>query len=547
MATTLPTPSLKSGPWSRRTTGGSIGRNPNNPGVSDALADPHNPRERVLILAQGGPLLVEFSMTIDEQPFRMAREKVVEQMMQVISADDGAKPTWEAALANSRFSARLRGLNEAGRKSYAKQVDTNQNGQVERGELYGFLARLGGGSAFTFSPGYQSAGTSDLRKLLDTNKDGELAAEEIAQAGARLKSRDANDDDWIDAGELGAAAGRSAMYTLTRRMASSASGKALYLGPGTSLPTLKRELERHYGDRDGKITSERFGAASKLFERLDRDTDGELQTRELAALADAVAPQLKLAVAFREGGGKLALNELAPPLARQEEDGAVATVNAPGCRLRFETNASSAGRMNYEAQAKSYMQRFDSDKNGYLEAKEVSAGNLLKTWDVNGDGKVYPDEIMEYFRQIYLPMMTQVRLLVSIGADPLFEALDANGDGRLSLRESRQAQAAIKKLDLNSDGRVGEQEIPETISVSVSQGTGGYGYGRLSVNRGTYSGVGTSSPASAGPRWFVHMDRNGDGDITLREFLGEESQFKKLDRNRDGFIDAKEAASDPAE
>ena len=37
------------------------------------------------------------------------------------------------------------------------------------------------------------------------------------------------------------------------------------------------------------------------------------------------------------------------------------------------------------------------------------------------------------------------------------------------------------------------------------------------------------------------MDKNGDGDITLREFLGTKEQFKNLDKNGDGFIELSEA------
>jgi hypothetical protein len=37
------------------------------------------------------------------------------------------------------------------------------------------------------------------------------------------------------------------------------------------------------------------------------------------------------------------------------------------------------------------------------------------------------------------------------------------------------------------------------------------------------------------------MDRNGDGDLTLKEFLGRQSDFRKLDSNADGFIEPEEA------
>ena len=37
------------------------------------------------------------------------------------------------------------------------------------------------------------------------------------------------------------------------------------------------------------------------------------------------------------------------------------------------------------------------------------------------------------------------------------------------------------------------------------------------------------------------MDRNRDGDLSPREFLGSRAQFEKLDKDADGLIDADEA------
>ncbi len=41
--------------------------------------------------------------------------------------------------------------------------------------------------------------------------------------------------------------------------------------------------------------------------------------------------------------------------------------------------------------------------------------------------------------------------------------------------------------------------------------------------------------------WFYRMDANDDGRVTQAEFLGTPEQFKELDRNADGSIDATEA------
>ena len=42
------------------------------------------------------------------------------------------------------------------------------------------------------------------------------------------------------------------------------------------------------------------------------------------------------------------------------------------------------------------------------------------------------------------------------------------------------------------------------------------------------------------------MDRNSDGDISRREFLGPRADFERLDGNHDGLIDAEEAAKPDA-
>ena len=47
---------------------------------------------------------------------------------------------------------------------------------------------------------------------------------------------------------------------------------------------------------------------------------------------------------------------------------------------------------------------------------------------------------------------------------------------------------------------------------------------------------------SVGPVWFQKMDRNHDGDVSRREFLGPRDVFDRLDRDTDGLIDADEAA-----
>ena len=43
------------------------------------------------------------------------------------------------------------------------------------------------------------------------------------------------------------------------------------------------------------------------------------------------------------------------------------------------------------------------------------------------------------------------------------------------------------------------------------------------------------------PIWFKLMDRNADGDISPREFIGSRDDFRKLDLDGDGLISIAEA------
>ena len=50
----------------------------------------------------------------------------------------------------------------------------------------------------------------------------------------------------------------------------------------------------------------------------------------------------------------------------------------------------------------------------------------------------------------------------------------------------------------------------------------------------------TAAPVDA-PVWFQKMDRNGDGDLSRREFLGSSDIFRAMDRDGDELVSPLEA------
>lgn len=107
---------------------------------------------------------------------------------------------------------------------------------------------------------------------------------------------------------------------------------------------------------------------------------------------------------------------------------------------------------------------------------------------------------------------------------PIFEVLDANGDGVISAVELKNAPAALLKLDKNGDGQLTADEVRPTFR------PGGPPNERQ-------NGSETSAHAEDVVATLMSFDRNGDGKLS-RDEVPERMQgiFDRGDTNHDGVL-----------
>ncbi len=529
--------------------------------------DPADATERVLLLTPAGPLVIQLDMTIDGQPFRTEREALVESMLKQADTDEDGQATWNEAFTTPKFLAgRLVNYarNEQARKQFTQTYDKNSDGKIDRYECRLLVAGQFAGAAFSmYNAPVSQTGGPDLFELLDADNDKVLSEKELLTASERLKSRDRDENDILDAAELsGAAAARGFARPLRVGAAAQPTKPLLGLiGKSLNLDEAYTALLARYG-KDERLPTMHLTATPALARVLDKNDNGLVEKEELTMLNE-IEPHLHLKIALGETGDEpagLSLVSVSDDLGKAAKvetiDNGIA-LDLAGARLELISANVNYGNYDYSKTADAMITRYDADKNGYLEEKEFGEGQqavYLKqqfaTWDADSDGKVFAKEITAAYEQMTRPQNYRVSLAGADLGGSLFSAIDETGDYRLSLREMRTADERLKKFDEDKDGQITQEEVPSTLRVAVARG--GYAY-TLVANRGArYGGRqggfvvnrGGAAPApakTAGPEWFARMDRNGDGDVTLKEFLGDAEQFNKLDANGDGFIERKEA------
>jgi Ca2+-binding EF-hand superfamily protein len=545
-----------------------------------------------VLLAEGRPLFVRAHVRVDGKPYRAAWDNFVDRVFKFVDLNgDGVldKNELERMPPAQLLIGGAPIIYSPG--IAAPGPDRNKDGKVTRDEFAAFLRRLGA-SAFQFQMGGGNLNPYGVRvinlgeqtpvgaealdnaifELLDTNHDGKLSREELAAAPARFLTRDVNDDEMITPQELVGPRRQPAASPPVRirrvpgsndnEVSIDNTGPVMLLNPGEGGAALAKRLIARYGKGRKKLTAVDLGLDKATFDKLDADKDGALDAEELAQFARR-APDVELT--FRVGtkseteAGVDGTARAGGPL-----EATLSHLDGGAMRLqigvsRFEVHAGEAASNNTFIKAgfrlrDQYINQFkmaDTDNNGYLDAKEAEASplfrGLFKAMDTDGDGMLYEKEMVAYLDKLE-DVQKAVRegcvtLSMSDRGSGLFEMLDKDHDGRLSVREMRGAPDLLKTLDKDGDGCLARSEVPRQFELRVRRGpAAGSDFGNVFVVSARFNG-GDRGPADkgVGPAWFRKMDINRDGDLSRREFLGTDEDFKRLDADGDGLISAKEA------
>ncbi len=425
-------------------------------------------------------------------------------------------------------------------------IDVSGDGHVTRDELADFYRRAGLGNVLVGSgrPPATAALTAAIEKQLDADGDQRLTEAEFRAADRVLMQLDRNDDELVGPGELvpntnyPGAMGSVLLSTTGTPGASQNEADAL---PLVSLPPRTADtrwaaalVARRDRNADEHLDAAETGWTADALAALDQDKDSRVSANELAVWRNSDA-DVRITVrlgARDEGQPRIECSSsLADP---PEHDTRVIQQGALRLQVRADEGKSTQAIGEARTRLRNRFSEADTNRDGHVEKEEAirpalgEIRQLLELADRDADARLSEAEFTLWLDLQESLAQAQVLLTVLDHGSGLFEFLDANQDGALSIRELRTSWARLIAGKCVTDDRLDLAKLPRQLIATVS-----HGHPQRTL----------PTPTRDGPSWFVAMDRNGDGDVSAREFLGVAADFARLDTDGDRQLSAAEATT----
>ena len=392
-------------------------------------------------------------------------------------------------------------------------------------------------------------------RQLDRNGDSVLTPAELSRTDELVAKLDRDEDELVSLDEL--TPDRSPLADRVR--IANTNGNQFDASNNPAVPLTSTEARINVAARliyafgtgaPRKIGPDPLGADVSSFRSADSAAgDGFLDRDELMRYLESPTTQLELVISFaptRSGQGRI---ERAPGkvnaapagwmLTRTGANGAL-VIEFAGSQMEFVVNETVN---NLAGLIERQFKIADANKDGVIDAKELRANSILQQFhaagDRNHDGRLTESELKAYLDLTNAGEEARIVLTVSDQGIALHERFDTNHDGRLSVRELRNCLAIMASLDADHDGRFSYNELPRRTQLNFGRGPF-QNRNRVVATSSVTSMSGDRSTLTL-PAWFVAMDRNHDGDVSQREFLGTSEQFRHFDTDGDGLIGGDEA------
>ena len=503
----------------------------------------------MIIMAPLGPVVADLRISVAKIPYRTWVSRFVASQMDVDKNTQLDRKELSLLTENVRRLGNIPGPEEilagAVKEPGATEVPTKQ-----------FVEWLQTRLPKSFDLIAQPQAADDavrLTSLLDANLDASISDAELLNSLRALRFRDLDNDETFSVSEL-------MPYRDPRSQNAPISPDVVNLPfyHVTDEASGKLAAERIVG----RYGSEGTVAIPILRQQKLPESDRRLNVDELADILQQPEFHLTIDVKLSDRAGTsdidVAISSSAESFCRTTDDkfGQTAIV-ADGLPIRI---VARGGGANNRAVTRGFLgQTFvmiDGDRNQYLDETEFSgivgamqqsgANGDFATVDQNSDKMVTRDELFSFVERDLMAAASRIEVTVKQDGKTLFSLLDANQDRRLSAREIRNGTAVLQKYDRNADGSFAETELGTEYVLTL-----GLGRSELRRNSGmmTMQTMAMNSGDAVlpgleglnGPEWFRRMDRNQDGDVSVREFLGTSTQFAALDTDQDGLMSASEA------